>query len=163
MLQSRLVARIEDDVWPDPAADRQHERQAVAGADDRVRDAERAVEVVPATQRVRLALDAYLALSPQDEEALLVRLVVVERHGLTLREHIEIDRELVGGDRAIGAHVVGRPLEVADALHPPGVRHPAILEWRRAYRAPLPAGPRGDPVRPRGAPAADARGSDRRR
>src|SRR5436305_14454315 len=38
VLQRRLVARVEDDVRADAVADREHEREPIAGADDRMPD-----------------------------------------------------------------------------------------------------------------------------
>ena len=91
MLERERVDRIDD---PAPAAaagaDREHDRGAVAGADDDVVRLGRAVHEVPGAQLPLLALDEQQALAGEHEEALLRPLAVVEAERLARLEHVQV-------------------------------------------------------------------------
>ena len=79
MAEGGLGARVDDALLRPALAGADHEdhARAVAGADEDVLGAGRAVHEVPRLQRPLLTLDQEEALAGEDEEVLLVGLAVV--------------------------------------------------------------------------------------
>ena len=111
-----------------PRADHQDRARPIAGPDEDVLRAGRAVDEVPLAHGPLLALDEQLALSEQHEEPLLLRLGVVEAVRLARHEHADVDPDLLeprvaAVEDAAGAEVV--------RVQPGGVAHvddePAFL------------------------------------
>src|SRR5690242_13140049 len=101
LLGARAVPRgelrlgIQDVLVRGARADRDHDREAVAGADDHVLGAAGAVHEVPRAQRPLFALDEQHGLAGEHEEVLLRVLLVVEAERLAGLQHADVDPELL--------------------------------------------------------------------
>jgi hypothetical protein len=80
-----------------PRADHQHGAGTVAGADEHVLGAGRAVQEVPLPKRPLLAVEDDDALTVEHEEVLLHRLRVVAAVGLPRLHHLDVHAQIGPG------------------------------------------------------------------
>jgi hypothetical protein len=92
---------------------------------------------IPGFERTLLTLHDEQALTAQDEESLLPRLLVVHRHRHSRRQHVQVDPELLEGgltlalEAAIGTELVVQPAGIAGIDDEPALAlRNAVLELR---------------------------------
>ena len=95
------------------------------------------MDEIPGPERTFLTFDHEQALTAQDEEALLSRLLVVHRHRHSRRQHVQIDSELfeprvvLALERAVRTELVVQPAGIAGVDDEPALAlRNAVLELR---------------------------------
>src|SRR5579859_7887672 len=133
MRDREWVDRVASAPLLDPRANGEHERRRVAGRDQCVAGARWAVDEIPRLEWAFDALDYKRAATAEDEEVLLPRLIVVERHRPAGRDPVERDSELVEMRLPLAAEPAPRPEVVVHPSRIPAIDH----EPARGHRYPV--------------------------